>query len=85
MSENKWKQIVEKSTPEEAYVNRFDLRECYLKAIELTTVHKNGNGKISKLSEIVTELNKQVSEQITQLSNQIEAKDKEIVELKKKN
>jgi hypothetical protein len=38
MSESKWKQIVGKAVSEDAYVSSFELRNCYIKTMELTTV-----------------------------------------------
>lgn len=51
MSESKWKQIVGKALSEDAYVSSFELRESYSKAMKLTTVFTNGNGKVSKVVE----------------------------------
>lgn len=88
-SESKWKQIVGKAVSEDAYVSTFDLRKCYLQTMELTTLEPKETGKVSKLNKQVTEfnvkvseLNNKFSEEITQLRNQIGAKDGEIQELK---
>ena len=78
MSESKWKQIIGKAVPEEAYVNDFELRENYLKTMKLTTINTNGNGKVSKLSEQVTALSKLVSEK----SQELEEQSQEIEELR---
>jgi integrase len=51
MSESKWKQIVGKAISEGAYVSNFELKESYSKAMKLTTVLLNGNGKVSKKVE----------------------------------
>lgn len=51
MSESKWKQIVGKAVSEDAYVSSFELKESYSKAMKLTTVFTNGNGKVSKQVE----------------------------------
>ena len=51
MSESKWKQIVGKALSEDAYVSSFELKESYSKAMKLTTVFTNGNGKVSKQVE----------------------------------
>ena len=51
MSESKWKQIVGKSISEDAYVSTFELKESYSKAMKMTTVLTNGNGKVSKVLE----------------------------------
>jgi hypothetical protein len=85
MSESKWKQIVGKSTPEEAYVNRFDLKECYLKAMELTTVNKNGNGKVSRLSEEIAELSKKVNSKETIINALVQDSTKKDHELEKQS
>lgn len=48
MSESKWKQIVGKAISEDAYVSSFELKESYSKAMKMTTVLTNGNGKALK-------------------------------------
>jgi len=60
MSESKWKQIVGKALSEDAYVSSFELRNCYLKAMELTTIGVNENGKVSALAAQITQLNGKV-------------------------
>ena len=63
MSESKWKQIVGKAISEGAYISNFELRDSYLKTMKMTTVSNNGNGKISKLSEELTDLNNKINSQ----------------------
>lgn len=85
MSESKWKQIVGKAISEDAYVSSFELRECYVKAMKLTTVGVNGNGKVSRLAEEVEGLSKKVSEKekvIELLLQYKETKDKEVAEVR---
>ena len=56
MAESKWKQIVGKSISEGAYISHLDLKENYAKVMKLTTINTNGNGKVTKLSQEVTEI-----------------------------
>jgi hypothetical protein len=62
-SDSKWKQIVGKAISEDAYVSPLELREIYLKAMKYTTISTNGNGKVTKLSEELTELNNKINKQ----------------------
>ena len=73
MSESKWKQIIGKSISEDAYVSSFELRECYIKTMKLTTISTNGNGKVTKLSEEIDTL----TETMEQLKQEYDAKFKE--------
>jgi integrase len=84
-SESKWKQIVGKAVSEEAYVSTFELRECYLQTMKLTTLNTNGNGKVSKLSEQITELvneNSKNSKIINALVQDLNKKDVELESVK---
>jgi integrase len=85
-SESKWKQIIGKANPEEPYVNTTGLREIYLKAMERTTcINTNGNGKVSKLSEELTEAINKINRHETTiaiLADTSKKKDSEIKEMK---
>lgn len=87
MSESKWKQIVGKSISEDAYVSTFELKESFSKAMKLTTVLTNGNGKVSKkveemegefqltkiqLAEVITKQQKDKEELLKQISSMYE-------------
>lgn len=84
-SESKWKQIIGKATSEGAYVSNLELREIYIKTMELTTINKeNGNGKITQINEQVTDLNKTVMSQLSEMNKKINEKTKEINETNQK-
>jgi hypothetical protein len=86
MSESKWKQIVGKVVSEEAYVSSFELKECYAKAMKLTTIGTNGNGKVTRLIEEVEGLSHKVNEKekvIELLLFHKELKDKEVADLRR--
>jgi len=87
MSESKWKQIVGKAVSEDAYVSSFELRESFSKAMKMTTVLTNGNGKVSKkveemegefqltksqLAEVIAKQQKDKEELLQQISNMYE-------------
>ena len=81
MSESKWKQIVGKALSEDAYVSSFELRESYAKAMKMTTVFTNGNGKALKemqsefqitkaqLADIVAQQQKDKQELVQQIKS----------------
>jgi hypothetical protein len=84
-SDSKWKQIVGKAVSEDAYVSPLELREIYLKAMKYTTISTNGNGKVTKLSEELTELRNKINKQnaiIDALFENSTKKDLELAEVK---
>jgi hypothetical protein len=85
MSESKWKQIVGKAISEGAYVSNFELRDSYLKAMKLTTIPSNGNGKVSKLSEQITELTDEKTKQGKIINALVQDSTKKDLELEKQN
>jgi uncharacterized coiled-coil protein SlyX len=81
MSESKWKQIVGKAISEGTYISNFELRDSYLKTMKMTTVLSNGNGKVSKLSEELAELNNKIHTQNQIINELIQNSTKKNLEL----